>query len=95
MNVNLHIEQLVLDGLPLPAAQGPALQAALQAELTRLLRERGLEGVAGGAVPQLTAAPIQISAGSAPRLWGAQIARSLHQSLAPASATSPALTRRP
>ncbi len=92
MNVSLHIEQLVLDGLPPHAAQGPALQAALQAELTRLLRERGLAGVTGGALPHVAVAPIQVATGSAPAQWGRQIARSLHQGLAPAT-TAPATRR--
>ena len=37
MNINLHIERLILDGLPITRQQGPHVQAAVEAELTRLL----------------------------------------------------------
>jgi len=39
MNINLHIEQLALDGLPLSRGGGESLKAALQTELTRLFAE--------------------------------------------------------
>jgi hypothetical protein len=42
MNIRLHIEHLLLDGLPLAASQEPALRAALQAELGRLIVEDGM-----------------------------------------------------
>jgi hypothetical protein len=84
MNVSLHIECLVLDGLPLRDGQGPVLQAALETELSRLLERDGLPELSGGAVPQLSAAAIQLSPGAPPAHWGAQIAQSLHASLAPA-----------
>jgi hypothetical protein len=38
--VRLHIERLVVDGLPLSAAQGTGLQLALQRELGHLLAGR-------------------------------------------------------
>jgi len=37
--INLHIERLVLDGLPLAAHEGPLVGAAVQAELARLIGE--------------------------------------------------------
>jgi hypothetical protein len=37
MIINLHIEKLVLDGLPLGRSDGPLVQAAVQQELARLL----------------------------------------------------------
>ena len=83
MNTSLHIEKLILDGLSLTAAQGPVFQAALEGELTRLLGERGLAGVSGGAVPHLSVPAIQLAAGGRPDDWGRQIARSLLDGLAP------------
>jgi hypothetical protein len=83
MNISLHIERLVLDGLPLRDGHGPALQAALEAELSRLLEQHGLAELSGGAVPQLNAAAIQLSPDAPPARWGAQIAQSLHASFAP------------
>jgi hypothetical protein len=63
MNINFHIERLVLDGLPLERRHGPYLQAAVERELTRLLTDRSstaplptsrtLASVKGGSI-QLT-----------------------------------------
>jgi len=88
MNINLHIEQLLLDGLSLTPGQGAAVQAALEVELTRLLKERGMGNLSGGAVPQLTVPSIQLSPAGAPAQWGRQIARTLYHGLAPASSVS-------
>lgn len=90
MSISLHIERLVLDGLPAHAGPPAGLQAALEAELTRLLAARGLPGVAAGALPELAAAPIRLSPRAGPRPWGRALARSLHASLAPAAAGIPA-----
>jgi hypothetical protein len=84
VNISLHIERLVLDGLPLRDGQGPVLQAALEAELSRLLEQHGLAGLSGGAIPQLSVAAIQLSPDALPAHWGAQIAQSLHGGLATA-----------
>ena len=40
MNVRVHIERVVLDGVPLEAGGGVALQRALEGELGRLLAAR-------------------------------------------------------
>ena len=37
MNISLHIKRLILEGLPLTSNSGPQLQAAIEAELSRLL----------------------------------------------------------
>ncbi len=42
MNINLHIERLILDGLPVEARDSALVQAAVEAELGRLLSERGI-----------------------------------------------------
>jgi hypothetical protein len=41
MNINLHIERLVLEGLSIEPNQRSMLQEALQAELVRLLSVEG------------------------------------------------------
>lgn len=87
MNVDLHIERLVLDGVPLNRRQSAALKDALECELSRLLEHRGLASVAGISVPQLRVADIQLPRGSPPAQWGRQIARSLHTGIAGASVT--------
>lgn len=43
MNINLHIERLVLDGVDVPGHRQAALQAALVSELGRLLAADGLQ----------------------------------------------------
>jgi hypothetical protein len=83
MNINLHIERLILDGLPLDSAQGVHVRAAVEAELARLLSEQGLAGAlqAGGLVPAVPAAPIQFVQGGSPAQIGTQIAQSVYSSI--------------
>ena len=60
MNIRLHIDRLILDGVSLSARERPHLQAAVEMELGRLLAEGGiaiglengvaLDAVRGGAV---------------------------------------------
>jgi hypothetical protein len=80
MNINLHIERLILDGLPLTGNQGALLQAAVEAELARLLTESGLAPnlQAGGAFPSLRASGMQVQAQSTPAQIGAQIAQAVY-----------------
>lgn len=79
MNVNLHIDRLVLDGIDVAPAQRPILQAALEAELGRLIAERGVGALAsGGAVPSLRADGFQMSGDGNPVQLGQQIARSVY-----------------
>ncbi|HEY4249111.1 MAG TPA: hypothetical protein VGM64_19965 [Lacunisphaera sp.] len=82
MNVDLHIERLVLNGLPLTHRQGIVLQNALERELSRLLEQRGIEPTTMGAVPQLPLAAIQLSASGQPAQWGRQIAHTLYAGIA-------------
>jgi hypothetical protein len=83
MNLHLHIERLVLEGLPFATSQPAEIEAALGSELARLFGERGPEVVSGGAVPKLSAAPIQLSHGTGGAELGRKIARSLHGGLVP------------
>lgn len=79
MNINLHIERLVLDGLPLNRQQGLLLQTAVEAELTRLLTEQGLAGLSGGsAMPVMKTNSIHIGNQPTPAQLGAQIAQSVY-----------------
>ena len=79
-DIHLHIERLILDGLPLEHGQGPLVQAAVEAELSRLLTENGLApGLqTGGAVPGVQARGIQLSPGHSPARLGRQIAGSVY-----------------
>lgn len=80
MNVSLHIERLILDGIDIGPAQRPLLQEALQAELGRLLTEGGIgDGWAdGGAVPSVRAGGFQMSGEGNPVQLGRQIAGSVY-----------------
>jgi len=80
MNINLHIDRLVLDGLPTDHHQGPLIKAAVEAELTRLLTANGLANslMAGGAMPSAPAPGIQMSSDSNPTQLGQQIGRAIY-----------------
>ena len=80
MNVSIHIERLVLDGVNVPYAQRPLLQAALEAELARLVTEGGLTPSlqSGGVFAQQPGGSIQLSAGGEPVRLGQQIAQAVY-----------------
>jgi hypothetical protein len=80
MKINLHIERLVLEALPLDRHQGAAVGAALEAELTRLLLADGLAGElrAGAAMPSVRAGAINITNDTNVTQLGSQIARAVH-----------------
>jgi hypothetical protein len=90
-SVHLHIERLILDGLPMSHHQGTFVQAAIETELTRLLAEGNLAGLSGGAVPHLSVASIQLAQDNQPSHMGHQIARAVYSGLKPAP-PSPRLT---
>ena len=83
MKINLHIERLVLDGLPLSSREGPQVRRAVQAELSRLLATGGFsqELRSAGAVPRIGAGVVHVARESSPRKLGSQIARALHQGM--------------
>jgi len=80
MNINLHIDRLVLDGLPIDHHQGPLIKAAVEAELSRLLTANGLANslMTGGAMPSAPAPGIQVSRDSNPARLGQQIGRAIY-----------------
>jgi hypothetical protein len=78
MRIRLHIERLVLDGLP--ATDRARLRAAVESELARLLAAGGLgRGLAaGGAMARLSAPPIRLERSGRPDALGRAVARSVH-----------------
>jgi hypothetical protein len=80
-NVELHIGELILRGLPY--GQRYRVAAAVEAELKRLLDESGLPPslAAGGTVPQVQVDDLRLAAGAKPGVVGEQIAASLYSSL--------------
>ena len=83
MKINLHIERLVLEGLPLSSGQAPLVQLAVQQELTRLLRSNGIAPgfMSGGAMPHASGGNMQLAPETSPRQMGTQIAQSVHEGL--------------
>lgn len=80
MNINLHIERLILDGLPIEPRQRAQVQAAVEAELARQLMAGGLssELLAGGPLPSLRTGAIQLTNETGAAHLGAQIARAVY-----------------
>ncbi len=83
MNINLHIERLVLEGLPIAQGAGPLVQQAVEAELSRLLAD-GVSPrlLGGGALPHSPAGAIQLTKNISPAAIGRQIARSVYGGIA-------------
>jgi hypothetical protein len=85
MNINLYVERLVLDGLPITRSQGVLVQAAVEAELAQLLSDGGLAStlLSGGALPSVRAGAIQLTGESHPTQIGQQVARAVYGGLRP------------
>lgn len=80
MNIELHIERLILDGLRVEPRDRAHLQAAVEAEVARLLAADGLrsELLSGGAMRSLSAGEIQVTNNMSPLHLGNQIAQAVH-----------------
>lgn len=78
MNFNLHIERLVLEGLPATGDHAGIIQQAVEAELAHRLAEAGLPRLTGGALKNIFAGQIQLTAQPGPAQTGRQIAGALH-----------------
>lgn len=79
MNINLHIERLVLDGVDIAPGQRHLLQTSVETELTRLLTDRGISPslAQGVALPRLSTNGMQLK-GNNPTQLGQQIAQSVY-----------------
>lgn len=81
MNIVLHIERLVVDGVPLGAGAARRLQSGITGELTRLLADGvGSALIAGGSVPRLDGGTIAAS-GSDPAPLATAIAQAIYSGL--------------
>lgn len=81
-SIHLHIDRLVLDGVPLAPAEVPRFRAALEQELRWSLAIVPCPGGPGGAVAHLDAGAVHLAAGGSARTWGRQVAQTLAASLA-------------
>jgi len=79
MNINVHIERLILDGVPESHAQGLIIGAAVETELARLLATGGLDSSlqSSGAWPSVPVSAVQLAA-SKPAQLGQQIAQAVY-----------------
>ena len=79
MNINVHIERLVLDGVFLSPDDRPVLQATIESELTRLIEQQGWQAPSGSThVYRVTGDPMQLGGTVDAASLGQQIARSVH-----------------
>jgi hypothetical protein len=78
-SVELHIEELVLRGLPY--AQRYRITEAIEAELQRLVDEGGLppDLASGGRLPEVQVGDVKITSGAKPGAIGAQVAGKIYQ----------------
>jgi hypothetical protein len=81
--IRVHIERLVLEGVPLAPGEGPRLQAALEAELGRLIAAHGLDAglLSGGARPALRAGTLSPAPGDDAQGLGRGIARAVFEGI--------------
>ena len=79
MDINLHIERLVLDGVDIASGQNDLLQASVTKELAQLFISGGLASnfVAGASLSEVATNSIHLSDGK-PRALGKQIAQSVY-----------------
>lgn len=79
MNINFHIERLVLDGVNITPGERHLLQASITNELTQMLNNGGLSRslVEGIPLPRLSTNSIQLT-GNKPTELGKQIAQSVY-----------------
>jgi len=82
MNITLHIDRLVLDGVNIAPNHLHLLQASLEAELTRLLTDEGLSPslAQGTALPGISAGHIHLTNNN-PTHLGRQIAQSVYEGI--------------
>jgi hypothetical protein len=82
VSVVVDVERLVLDGVEVRVADRPKVQAAVEAELARLLAARGLgsELRAGGATPRIAGGTVRLGRAD-PASLGRGIAAAAHEGL--------------
>jgi len=80
-NINIHIEELVLDGFPV--SDQNRITAALQQELHRLLGQGELPVMLrrDGSVVRLDGGTVRLESGATPETMGKQVAQSLYGGL--------------
>ncbi|MCC5604908.1 hypothetical protein [Nostoc favosum] len=82
MNINIDIEKLILEGVPISHSQARLLQAEVEHELAKLLANEGLPDnlLSGGVVP---GGAIQLKPGINTSQMGQQIAQEIYRGMKP------------
>lgn len=83
MNIAIHIERLLLEGLPVTSYEARLVQAAVEAELARLLSQGGITPALrrGADLHYLRADSLNFNHNARPVAIGAQIASAVHKSI--------------
>jgi len=83
MNIHIHVERLILDGLPVTNLQGPQVRAAVEKELARLLAAEGLshEIRGAGVVPHVSGGTLRIGTEIQAARLGQSIAQAVHEGI--------------
>jgi hypothetical protein len=88
MNITVHIERLVLEGLPVTTREGARIQAALKTELARQLKAHGLPPMTAITAGNFSCGPIRLARESKPAQIGNQLALAVYSGLASLRPTS-------
>ena len=79
-NMDLHIEELVLEGFP--AQDASHIASVVRSEVERLLRQGNIPAsIRNGNIAQIDGGTIQIKPGTTPEMTGRQVARNLYRGL--------------
>lgn len=83
MNIIVHIERLILDGVPVPHRHRSQLQAALERELARLIAADGLtiDVQTSGVLPRVSGGEMRLEGDENPSRLGTQIARAIYKGI--------------
>jgi hypothetical protein len=77
MNINLHIERLMLDGLSVASGEAALVQTAVEAEVGRLLANELFAPAESSAQAHVVGGEIHLRASVSPRELGIEIGRSV------------------
>jgi hypothetical protein len=83
MNINVHIERIILDGVPVEPGEHRRLKTIVATELTRQLVSNGLssELLAGRCLPTVKAGMIQLRSDKNSAQLGQRIATALYDGI--------------
>jgi len=83
MNITVHIERLILDGIAVPQQHRSLVQAALEQELTRLLAKDGLSNdfQQSHVLQSVLAGVLEVKDSDEPAVLGRNIARAVYKGI--------------